>query len=453
MKISAKALSLLCAIALSTPLRAQIGVSDTCNCPPPTHEWMFSGGDMMQRLSPDGRHLGFLVNDGGAGAFVLDLQTLECKRIVVHGGFLGESGFGWTHITWCPYDPDLLALNAAIYINDTLTGANDIELGELFTYRVSTGQSTLITPMAGGPYRGAGLQGSYWNVGEVDTSWLPGSKSGLDTFVISYGIYGDPSTVFYGLYVPQTQQMIPRTRSFENTRTMYCVSWDRSDSLYAFILDGAYQLYAGPHQVVFPMAIDTTGNGVTRGTFSPDGKLFAIEVAPLGAHDTTDTIFTQVWVFRSDDPSHVISMINFQKLFCKYSLMGIWPEFITDSTLAVSMHRDGDTASVLWEITVDGRLVRQLTFFPRRQPSIVQEALLPLSDISVSLAHGTLWVSSPGSMSRVVVYDVLGHAVASSDARESRTASMDVGGLPAGVYFVHVTLSTGDVRTIKLAKE
>jgi hypothetical protein len=36
-------------------------------------------------------------------------------------------------------------------------------------------------------------------------------------------------------------------------------------------------------------------------------------------------------------------------------------EFTSNTTLAVNMHHDGDMFQTLWEITTDGRLLRQLT--------------------------------------------------------------------------------------------
>ncbi len=87
-------------------------------------------------------------------------------------------------------------------------------------------------------------------------------------------------------------------------------------------------------------------------------------------------------------------------------------------------------------------------------PSGVEEnPVPPPCELSISLARATLTVRSPVSMLRVVLFDVLGSAVAALDVHESRTASMDVGALPAGVYFVHVTLGTGEVRTMELVKE
>ncbi|MFH1050700.1 MAG: hypothetical protein V1779_07190 [bacterium] len=63
------------------------------------------------------------------------------------------------------------------------------------------------------------------------------------------------------------------------------------------------------------------------------------------------------------DTVHV-KKINLRNEFCMYAFAGAWPEFISENTLAVSMHVDGDEMSALWEITIDGKIVRQLTFEP-----------------------------------------------------------------------------------------
>ena len=39
------------------------------------------------------------------------------------------------------------------------------------------------------------------------------------------------------------------------------------------------------------------------------------------------------------------------------------------------MYTDGDTFSPLWEITIDGRIVRQLTFLPQAPSGVVSAAI------------------------------------------------------------------------------
>ena len=102
-------------------------------------------------------------------------------------------------------------------------------------------------------------------------------------------------------------------------------------------------------------------------TWSPNGKRIALSVLPKqGGPKGT---FEQIWILDAekilqDRPdTHSVYIIDLQTRFCSYSFLGCHAEFITDSTLAVSMHPDGGS-SPLWEISTTGRKIRQLTFLP-----------------------------------------------------------------------------------------
>src|ERR1035437_2695071 len=104
----------LCLAFFVQPCCAQVDSS----CPPPVG-YNFNGAgpwippvyNMMQSLSPNGKSLAYLVNQGDGGAHILNLKTLADTLIQVSGGLPGEEDINWSGITWCPYDSDLLALN------------------------------------------------------------------------------------------------------------------------------------------------------------------------------------------------------------------------------------------------------------------------------------------------------------------------------------------------------
>jgi hypothetical protein len=64
---------------------------------------------------------------------------------------------------------------------------------------------------------------------------------------------------------------------------------------------------------------------------------------------------------RSAAPVATMAVIDLQERFCRYSFRGASAEFVTNRTLAVAMHRDGEAVAHLYEITTDGRMVRQIT--------------------------------------------------------------------------------------------
>jgi len=54
-------------------------------------------------------------------------------------------------------------------------------------------------------------------------------------------------------------------------------------------------------------------------------------------------------------------IINLRKLFCKYTYLGLYAEFLSNSSLILSMHNDGDAIAPLYEISLDGKIIRQIT--------------------------------------------------------------------------------------------
>ncbi len=414
---------------------------DSCCCPIPEGDTGFGFGrrmpafaDMGEQLSPDKKYLVFLVSQGNGGAWLLDLGTLKRTQIIVHGGLPGESDISFGAITFCPYDPDLLALTVESVV-DTIQIVNN-----LFTYRISTGASKRITPDTLGPlgYGGLNLFG-----------WLPGSKPNMDTFVIGFGAWHGKS--FYGTYVPQTQGMNPVQR-VDSRIHFLTASRDRQHSItFDDTVHDGYPYFLDSTKIRYPKPIYAIANA----NFSLDGKLFAAEVDPLGYGPPADTIFEQVWVWRTSDPSTPIRMINFQKLFCKYSFWGIWPCFITDSTIAVSMHKDGDTFSPLWEITIDGRIVRQLTFLPQNTVSVAETsstaAELPIS-IFPNPARDEFTVSfaKPEGVAdglQAELFDVLGRVAIPVQGVRGTSLQLDVSGVPDGVYYLRA--SSGGVTASK----
>ncbi|MCE2503555.1 MAG: PD40 domain-containing protein, partial [Chlorobi bacterium] len=89
---------------------------------------------------------------------------------------------------------------------------------------------------------------------------------------------------------------------------------------------------------------------IGQASWSPDGSKIALAVWP------GDVPTVEIWIFHIDEylagesdtmPMHAI---NLEDQFCFYG-GAIYPEYATDSTLIVAMHRDGDEFSGLWEIS------------------------------------------------------------------------------------------------------
>lgn len=384
-------------------------------CPPPVEidgsDRIPAFADMMQRNSPDGKNLVFVNNQGDGGAYFVNMQTLTRKQIVVAGGLPSERDISWQYLTSCPYDPDLISLMVVSFVDSDSSGHASTYVQNLFTYRFSTGAFQLITPKILGPF------GS----GQIAGGWYSGSTPGNDTFTIGYG---STKGNFHGLYVPKTQSLIATPLVFSKT-----VLATSRDGLHTIYQDSTIRYFLDSSRIEFPFPII----GVNWASFSPNQKLIALGVQPTDG-------FEHVCIYGFIDPTKPIDTINFQDLYCTYSFKGIYPEFITDSTIAVSMHKDGDESSPLWEITIDGRIVRQLTFLPELA---VNTSIEPSFTISQNSDH--LKISGEQQATSCRIFSLLGTELLSQ--RGIGTLDIDLSHIPAGIYFAVV--ETGERREVR----
>ena len=257
-------------ISLATIVRGQQQFSSAgCACTTPIDTGIGFGGwfppymDMFQKLSPNGKMLVYVDNQGDGGAFVLNLKTLADTQIIVKGGLPHEIDDHWAFPVFCPYDSDLLALSVSQEVDTTSDPGNVFYTENFFTYRISTGEYKMVSPPAS-----AGI----YNRGITLISWLQGSRPGLDSFVIQYSIAAPKyvDSFFYGIYVPQTQVLIPdsimmRDKIDTFSTRVLARSRDGSDSLWVLIDPVRY--YIDSVQMLmpsypFPVTLGSLNEGV-----------------------------------------------------------------------------------------------------------------------------------------------------------------------------------------------
>lgn len=422
--MSLLAVSIAMLTAMTSLVNPAFAQRDSCCCPIPVGDTgpTVNGRrippfvDMYQSLSPDGKKLACSLDETDS-IYIIDLATLGQKTVIVQP-LLPKLVLAYGNFSWCPYDSDLLAIS--VLLTDSLyPGLN--HYGNIYTYRVSTGECNRITPNIFGP------------VGDTVellslNSWQYNSHSGNDTLEISSWRLHSDSTM---LYCPQTQSIIPSPWSGDLRTEAY----SRSGLYHLLGYYGQYGLSPYYMNSVSLPLLDSSIELLQWASFSTNEKLLALSVSPNGQGPPADTIFPQVWVYRIDSMAASPIIINFQKSFCMYSFWGIYAEFITDSTLAVSMHKDGDESSPLWEITLDGRIVRQLTFLPESPSGVLQNA--PLSN-SIRLfpnpANDLLQIMDPES-GTIHLFDIMGRERMSATLEGSGT-TLDVTHLEPGIYYV-----------------
>ncbi|HET6400107.1 MAG TPA: T9SS type A sorting domain-containing protein [Candidatus Kapabacteria bacterium] len=411
----------MASMMMAFPAKAQ---RDSCCCPLPLGDTTPGLGrrippyaNLMPLISPDGKHLSVIDGEYDS-AWIIDLTTLERKPIVIYTG-LPQVYEGIYDIAWCPYDPDLIAV--CVQLKDTFYSGK-FWYGHIYTYRLSTGECRRITPEIFGPY---GDTLGPFNL----LSWRQGSSKSSDTLEITAQVINDDSEEFY---IPQTQAIwrtpwAGRLQTIAQTRSeSHVVMAQREPGDGNYFLDDSSLLL-----------LDSSIERLGWASFSPNEKLLALSVSPNGQGPPADSIFPQVWVYKMDSLTAPPIVINFQKSFCMYSFWGIDAEFITDSTLAVSMHKDADESSPLWEITLDGRIVRQLTFLPEF-PSGVELKSNSSETLRVFPNPATNALQILGGPSGTArLFDLLGRERA--EARDDGAGvTMDISHIEAGAYFLRI---------------
>ena len=313
-----------------------------------------------QRRSADGGKIAFLVNENVLR--ITDVKSGNVQSFILKNMMPPNVRFnGCFGIAWCPYTNDKLALNCVTSIDTTASGKSGIYGQNLFILSISDNKLELIQlprmPKSG--------PSSF-----LLFDWLRGSVPANDSLLVAFGLGSstkDPLLKsIWGAVVLQRDTVV---RSEEIDRLLQY-------NLYGSFLYSPNRqhvaalpelLYRPPLNSVIldgvPLRFKDRVNAFHRISWSPHSKKLAVTVSPVSQWTTVWIIDVERWQRERPDTVPVQS-IDFQKRFCMYTLSSVGnldAEFLTNTTLAVSMHRDGDKVCPIWEITTDGRLLRQLT--------------------------------------------------------------------------------------------
>jgi hypothetical protein len=321
---------------------------------------------------------------------------------------------------WSPYDPDKVMLRVLSMVDTGKASGARVPLWNLYAYKIANGVATRVTPLSAGKFGAKSLALYQWKGSE-----------GLDTLLIGYRqTERADDSGFYGLYLPAKNQLVP-VDYVDIPNTVIGRSHD-SQYVVTVVTDNKW---------IPPFYLNGAEIGLTypveegRAYFSPSGHTFALLVRQVGLGSDDDFRYPQLWIYDVNDVSAPRSRINFQKLHCTYSFWGINPEFITDTTIAVSMHKDGDISSPLWEIGLDGRIIRQLTFLPT---SSVSRAGQRGAALSYSSSGGLITVKLPSASidRKIRIVNSVGQQVLASVLPLGSTSiSLDFSRQPSGAYF------------------
>ena len=298
-------------------------------------------GATNQRYSPLSNKLAFL--DGEVG--IADIHTGAVTYVNPFQN-IGDSLVPAfiDAVDWCPYDG-----NKLIVI---------VTLGAKYD-TVNTGRTGLLFLHADGSFDTLLIFG--WSATYI--AWLVSSRQFIDSLVFQYvpaGAGGLKSFAAFATYCPETGTFSNPQPS--STPTVLRETSKHNFSYEEFSNSGQYQnLYLLDGKVV--NWGDPKPTVIGSASFSPDEKHLAIWNWNA-LNGTSEEWIYDVDAMLSGAPVSPISRLNFVNLYCLGSALGIWGEFVSDTSLVVSLHGDPTTGaqSNLYEVNFSGGIIRQLTF-------------------------------------------------------------------------------------------
>jgi hypothetical protein len=243
---------------------------------------------------------------------------------------------GIIDLLWAPYNDDSLIINCATALD---TGQRSVFGLEAYLINWHDQSIYPVHPTTF-PEFGADYQ---------VLAWLPGSHPGSDSLLIYQNQDAGPF-----IHVLQSgENIIPigilseigfLSYSNDGRYLLQRISPDMNLPFGKLLLNGV--------EIRLPQPILV----IDRVSWSPDGSKVALVVLPGDAGSK----YTEVWILHvreyltEQKQIMPVDRIDFQRRYCRYNYGGIYAEYLTDSTLAVAMHHDGDDASTLWEIQENG---------------------------------------------------------------------------------------------------
>lgn len=284
------------------------------------------------RLSSDGNTLAYLSTSVHESLFLLDLQSGKQQELTFQLP-KGFRVFSILEFHWCPYDNSLLLINAVTEVDfDDEPGVYSQN-----AYIVNTLGDAIRTVTPSQQWFGAPV-----NSFQI-SGWLPGSTPELDSLVVSgYGIYLPQKE----LYVSQfwKYELLERSRAGELQIGTY------SDP-FQIVLDGKELKIAS-----FPES------WIGDASFSPDNRYLVLD----GEGGYEKPCSRKIWLVDLEEWSQDVNQIIHpnelkpRELFC-LNHVDYGTVFLTDSTIAISMFKEGELYSHYYEISIHGEMIRQIS--------------------------------------------------------------------------------------------
>jgi len=300
------------------------------------------------QLSPNGQKL--LI--GTDILWILDLKTAKIQKIdfstilpknMYFKGIIYQA-------YWCPYDNNKFVVTCYTGTDTIGDGKSYIVGYQLISVNLDSNNCEIVTPKMLGK---AGV-----SLGLGFLGWLPESSINNNFFVIGYI---SPTTGDYTIKKYNSNYQTLETYSYYD---ILSYSYKGSNFYYSnFDSNGNANYYLNNVILNFP----AMGYSVlSKGDFSPSGKKLAVCVKVENCAMDSARL-DEIWIIDVDkyisNPINPvpIKIINLRDNFCMFTYQ-LNAVFTSETTLALSMFKDGDKYGNIYEIDINGNMVRQLTF-------------------------------------------------------------------------------------------
>ncbi len=352
----------------TTPTQPSIN----CNCPVPYGSDQAGFGPKLPsyahyslKLSHDGKKLGFV---SGNTSKILDLESRKVTVVDIQNLLPESVKILSSRIEdWCPYDPDIVLLSCRT-LTDTNGTSEYISGVNLYTFSLVTQELVRVTPIQFDK-AGSNLNTSY------PIQWLH------STYFRDNNIYSTKGKDYFELFTPIGGIYHVQSGTLSSNLRLDFVQYPskpKDDNRFSGNKPYFREIInrTGYNQwFIRDVPLRNPGYLCKHRSWSPSNQYLALALSSGGSiidEQEGSCGYQEIWIYDIKEPSNMginypkpMRKINLRKEFCMYSLLeSCSAEFLTDSTLAVSMHKDGDDFAPIWEISIDGKLLRQLTFEP-----------------------------------------------------------------------------------------
>ena len=314
-----------------------------CGCPGLTGEVKeLSKYFYNPKVSSFQNKVAFLTHGGPKPPLnIWDKRTNQIQMIEISNKFQDSIQYGGINdYSWCPYDESKLMLNITTY-TDTVGDKKKYWFGtNLYILNLKNLELEKVSPSVFG------------RVGHSSTViWLNGSTLNNDSIqLINLGLYLLQKDMFIFDDIKYNYEI-----QSNNEKYFLGKAYNQQTSMWGINLNGKNIMFPDSIVEIFYISI------------SPNSENIALSVLP---RDTTNNPkyhrYFEIWIVKISDIIDKTTItnkkiINLRKEFCRFANQFLNAGYSSNNSLVLSMYKEADDIAPLFEISLNGKIIRQIT--------------------------------------------------------------------------------------------